>query len=327
MSARRLAEAARRLAGRRVVVVGDVMVDHYLFGSVERISPEAPVPVLEVVREHEVLGGAANVAANLASLGAEVALVGLVGRDAAGKRAQAMLRARGIDVAGLVADGERPTTLKTRVVAGQQQIVRVDRERRAPAGARALRRLEAALGAAAVRADAILVSDYNKGVVQPVLLDRVREIRARQGIVAVVDPKALPFEHYRELSAATPNLSEASHAVGRKLVGEAEVERAGKDLREAHRLEYLLVTRGAQGMSLFSDRGVVHIPAVAREVFDVSGAGDTVAAVLTLGLAAGIDAERAARLANAAAAVVVARLGTAVVDLPSLLAQISERRR
>lgn len=295
------------------------MLDRYLFGNVERISPEAPVPVVEVKREQAVLGGAANVAANMASLGAKVTLVAAVGKDAAARDLTRRLEQAGIDAGALVTDSARPTTVKTRVIGGSQQIVRVDREVRGPLPARVASRLARRLPALAAEADAILVSDYGKGVIQPPLLDTVREIRTGSGIPVVVDPKDIHFSNYRRFSLITPNLNETSMAVGFKVRSDEDVVRAGTRLLAELELENLLITRGAQGMSLFSPGSVVHIPTMAREVFDVSGAGDTVAALMTMSLAAGIDRERAAHLANAAAAVVVARVGTAVVDRESLL--------
>lgn len=312
------------LPGRRLLVVGDLMLDQYIFGRVERISPEAPVPVVDVTRDAAVLGGAANVAANLASLGAEVTLLSLVGDDEAGEAVRTLMRERGISTDALVTTGDRPTTKKTRVIAGQQQVVRVDRERRGPAPEPVQHALAGALAAQLEGADAVLVSDYGKGVIQPALLDKLRQLRA--GMAApppvVVDPKDIHFSNYRDFTVVTPNLNEASLAVGRRLSDEAAVRQAGDELRTGHGLEYVLLTRGADGMTLFGAADVEHIHTLAREVYDVSGAGDTVAAVMALGLAAGATASQAAHLANAAAAVVVAHVGTAVVEREALIASL-----
>lgn len=319
MLSRELQAAVEALPGRRVLVVGDAMLDRYIFGRVDRISPEAPVPVVEVERDQEVLGGAANVAANMASLGAVVTLLALTGADPAAETLTALLAARGIETSGLLPDPGRPTTVKTRVIGGQQQVVRVDREsRRAPEGA-VLAQLLEHLPRLAREADAVLVSDYGKGVVQPALLEALRRVRRDTGVPVVVDPKDIHFSNYRDFSLATPNKAEASLAVGFTLRDEASLVEAGERLRRDTGLGHLLITRGAEGMTLLGPDQVAHIKTLAREVFDVSGAGDTVAAAMTLALAAGLRAELAAHLANAAAAVVVARVGTAVVDRASLL--------
>lgn len=316
--ARKLKRSVPRLARCRVLVVGDLMLDQYVVGDVDRISPEAPVPVVQVRRDEAVLGGAANVAANMASLGAEVAVLGLVGKDPAARRLRGMLAEAGIDTAHVVTDAARPTTKKTRVVAGHQQVVRVDRESRAEPAARLAGRLDRLLARLAPEYDAVLVSDYGKGMVRARLLDALRAARQVHGFPVVVDPKDIHFSNYRGFSLATPNLAEASLAAGCKLRDQAEVVSAGKRLRAEVDLEHLLITRGPQGMSLFSEGEVEHIPTMAREVFDVSGAGDTVAALMTLGLAAGLSAGHAAHLANAAAAVVVGKMGTAVIDAAGL---------
>lgn len=318
-----LRQAVSGLVGKRVLVVGDVMLDRYIFGNVERISPEAPVPVVDVARDDQVLGGAANVAANLASLGAEVRLLGLLGPDSAAEQLRDLLAERGIDTSGLATDSRRPTTVKTRVIAGQQQVVRVDREFKGPASDEIQARLVERLPRVLEGVDAVLVSDYGKGVVQPGLLDRLRELRRESRVPVVVDPKDIHFSNYREFTLVTPNKVEASLAVGFKLRTEEDVHRAGEQLRRETELEYLLITRGAEGMTLFSDEGIRHISTMAREVYDVSGAGDTVAATMALSLAAGSPAEEAAHLANAAAAVVVARVGTAIIEREALLESLT----
>lgn len=312
------------LEGRRVLVIGDLMLDRYIFGSVDRISPEAPVPVVNVQRETQVLGGAANVAANMASLGAEVRIMGLTGRDAAGNEIRKLLEAQGIQTEPLVGDRSRPTTLKTRVIAVQQQVVRVDRENREPPKPAILKRMIRSIEEAAEGCDAILISDYGKGVIQPELLDRVRKLRLETSVPVVVDPKDIHFSNYRNFSLVTPNKAEASLASGFKIRTEEELIKAGRSLKADMELENLLITRGGEGMTLFdAEEQIHHIPATAKEVFDVSGAGDTVTAVMALCMASRIAPHLAAVIANAAASVVVGRVGTAIIDRHSLLESLT----
>ncbi len=311
-------------SGCKVLVVGDLMLDRYIFGSVDRISPEAPVPVVDVQREEQVLGGAANVAANLASLGAQVELLSIVGDDAAGERVRALMDETKIGKEALVVSSRRPTTQKTRVLAGQQQLVRIDREKRQAPDDSEQGALEAILLAKISEVDAILISDYGKGVIQPRLLDFLRKARSEMDSPppVIVDPKDIHFSNYRSFTLVTPNKKEAALAAGYTFPQEEDLRKAGRELRERNALQYLLITRGAEGMTLFSDGEPANIKTMAREVYDVSGAGDTVAALMTLGLAAGAKPVQAAYLANAAAAVVVGRVGTAIIDLPSLVKSI-----
>jgi D-beta-D-heptose 7-phosphate kinase/D-beta-D-heptose 1-phosphate adenosyltransferase len=325
MDTRRWVDA---LAGRRLVVLGDVMLDRYLWGRVERISPEAPVPVVEVERETYTLGGAANVAHNIAALGGAPRLVGVVGEDAAGERLRAELSARGLSDADLVLDPGRRTTVKTRIVAHQQHVVRADEEDRYPTGGAVTRRLVEAVERLLPEADALVVSDYGKGVIEPGVLVPAMGAALGLGLTVSVDPKENHFSFYKGATVITPNLAEAGLAYGRRLVDEATLVEAGHALRERLDLECALVTRGAEGMSLFlRDGRHVHLPTVAREVFDVTGAGDTVVAVLSQALAAGADLITAARLANHAAGEVIRHSGTAVVEPEALklsLAGVSE---
>lgn len=307
------------LAGRRVVVFGDVMLDRYLWGRVERISPEAPVPIVEVERETYTLGGAANVAHNIVALGGVAHLVGLVGDDPAGERLRAELAARGISASHLVLDADRRTTVKTRIVAHQQHVVRADEEDRFAAGAAAARQLAEGVEQLLGEADALVVSDYGKGVVEPGVLVPVMGAALGLGLTVSVDPKENHFHLYKGATVITPNLAEAGLAFGRRLADEATLLEAGRGLRERLDLECALITRGADGMSLFlRDGRHVHLPTVAREVFDVTGAGDTVVAVLSQALAAGADLVTAARLANHAAGEVIRHSGTAVVEPEAL---------
>jgi len=325
----RAPQAARRLVASferaTVLVVGDLMVDRYYAGRVRRISPEAPVPIVEVAEESQRCGGAANVARNIRSLGATVEVCGAVGEDAEGDWLRAELTRCGVGVAGIVADPGRPTILKSRVVAHHQQVVRFDREAPGAHPAAVQQRLAAAVAAAWGRADAVVVSDYGKGVVGRPLMERVRFlVRRGRRVPVVVDPKSPRFEIYRGATVVTPNLAEALAAAGAAAGPAGDVERAGAALARRARGAAVLVTRGEHGMSLFEPgRAPVHIPTVAREVFDVTGAGDTVVSVLALALARGATLAAAARLANLAAGIVVGEFGTVTVTREQLLAQIA----
>lgn len=309
-------------SGARVLVVGDLMVDRYYAGTVRRISPEAPVPIVEVAEEQQRFGGAANVAHNLRSLGAAVDLCGVVGRDAEGAWLRSTLDRAGIGVEGVVEDALRPTILKCRVVAHQQQVVRFDRERPGPHPEQVRRALESHLRRQWPSLDAVVVSDYGKGLVQTSLMGRLRALnRGRAAVPIAVDPKSPRFSLYRGATVVTPNLAEALAAARVGATADASaVEKAGAALMRAAGGSAILITRGEAGMSLFQ-RGAapLHIPTVAREVFDVTGAGDTVVGVLALALAVGAPLPQAARLANAAAGIVVGEFGTVPVSRRQLL--------
>jgi D-glycero-beta-D-manno-heptose-7-phosphate kinase len=302
--------------GRRVLVVGDVMLDEYVWGEVRRISPEAPVPVVEMRRRTYMPGGAANTAANVVGLGGQALLGGVVGPDEHASRLSTALGQAGVDPRGLVVEDGRLTTAKTRIVAHSQQIARVDCEHRAslaPATEDALLRwVEEAMP----RADACVLSDYAKGVVSHRLARQVIEMARRARRPVVVDPKGTDYAKYRGATVVKPNLHEVQQVVNRTVEGEADLLVAGADLLGALGEGALLITRGALGMSLFrGDRPPMHISSAARAVFDVTGAGDTVVATLALALGVGAPLEQAARLANYAAGVVVSKVGTTPVTL------------
>ncbi|MDE2491557.1 MAG: D-glycero-beta-D-manno-heptose-7-phosphate kinase [Elusimicrobia bacterium] len=299
--------------GRRVLVVGDLMLDQYIRGAVTRISPEAPVPVVRVTGESFIPGGAGNVVSNLAALGAAVSIVGVVGEDEAGRRLSDEFRARGAEVSGVCVDVERRTTQKCRVVAERQQAVRFDRETTGPLSHATESRLLASLAEELPRAEAVILSDYGKGVIGPRLLSAAIPAARRRGIPITVDPKPEHFRRYRGVTCVTPNTSEAWACMRREpKTGEEPLLALGREILKVLDSRSVLITRGPDGMSLFEPRGrVVNIPTVAREVFDVSGAGDTVISTLTLALAAGAPLPRAAVLSNHAAGIVVGKLGTA----------------
>jgi len=309
----------RSLLGRRVLVVGDVMLDEFLWGRAARLSPEAPVPVVQVIRESFHVGGAANVAANVCALGGAAVLAGVVGVDEAAARLKERLEAGGVEARLIPAPG-RPTTLKTRIIAQHQQVVRADRERSDDLGGDVEAALIDAAAAGMAGCDAVIVSDYDKGVVTRPLVRALVSRARRRGIPVLVDPKVRHLERYRGAVLVTPNQLEAAAASGVAIVDTASLEAAGQRLLGALRCRAVLITRGEQGMALF-ERGSAPllIPAAAREVFDVTGAGDTVIATLGLALSAGAELGEAAALANAAAGVVVAKLGTATAEPDELL--------
>jgi D-beta-D-heptose 7-phosphate kinase/D-beta-D-heptose 1-phosphate adenosyltransferase len=316
-----------RFASRRIAVLGDLMLDRYLWGRVDRISPEAPVPVVEVERESDSLGGAGNVAANLRALGAEPVLLSLAGDDEAGARLRAALAERGVSHEGVVRDGSRPTTVKTRIVAHSQQVVRADRESRADVSGEALGALLAELERRLAGCEALVISDYGKGVVHPGTLEPALEIARRRSIPVAVDPKESHIDAYRRVSILTPNQHEAGWVQGRRIVDEASLLEVGWGLQRRLDAEAVLVTRGPEGMSLFERGGrYTYLPTVARDVFDVTGAGDTVVSVVALALAAGADYPGACLLANHAAGVVIRELGTAACTPEALAASVNGPR-
>ena len=310
MEAAELATALDRMAGSRVLVVGDVMLDEYVWGEVARISPEAPVPVIDVRRRTRVAGGAANAAACTAALGGEVALVGVVGSDAAADALADELESGGVE-ARLVRSG-RPTTVKTRVIASSQQVVRVDSEDRTPLAQELEDEVLGAVRAALAEADAVVISDYAKGLVSARIAQGVTNMARAASKPVVVDPKGRDFAKYRGAAVVTPNVREAEVAAGSSLRSPDAFAEGAAKLREAIGDTALLITRGADGLSLFLDSGArVDVPASSRSVYDITGAGDAVVATLGLAVAGGVALPLAAELANAAGGVVVEKIGTA----------------
>jgi D-beta-D-heptose 7-phosphate kinase/D-beta-D-heptose 1-phosphate adenosyltransferase len=308
-----------------VLVVGDVMCDVYLWGKVKRISPEAPVPIFEGAQRKQALGGAGNVAANLRALGCEVYLLGVVGADAAGQRVRDLLRQQGMGDSWLLEDLTRPTTEKTRLIAHQQQVLRLDQENRAPLSAGLVERALIHVENLMPKVDGVVCSDYCKGVCTEPLLRELFSVAGMAGHPVIVDPKAQDFSLYFGATALTPNLAEAEYAAGFAVDGPGGLEKAAAVLLQKTEARALLVTQGKDGMSLFHPPDApVHVPARAREVFDSTGAGDTVVAAFTMALLCGFSLPRATCLANAAAGIVVGKIGTAVVTPEELDAFLTE---
>jgi D-beta-D-heptose 7-phosphate kinase/D-beta-D-heptose 1-phosphate adenosyltransferase len=312
-------------AGKKILVIGDVMLDIYLWGDVRRISPEAPVPVVETRRRSIACGGAGNVAANLASLGASAFLASLAGDDAEGADLRGILAEQGIGVEGIVVDPNRPTTTKLRVMAHSQQVVRVDAERRDWVNNAARDGLLGWIEQNLSAMDGCVISDYGKGVVSSEVSQRVIELANRHGKPVVVDPKGLDYEKYRRATVVTPNTKEAGAVLGREIEDDHDVSDAARALTDLLGGSAVIVTQGGKGMTVYSDaEPVVQIPATAKNVYDVTGAGDTVVSALAVALAAGASLEQAARLANAAAGLVVGKLGTATVTVEELTRAVAD---
>ncbi|MEE9137732.1 MAG: D-glycero-beta-D-manno-heptose-7-phosphate kinase [candidate division NC10 bacterium] len=304
---------------RKILVLGDIMVDEYIWGVVSRISPEAPVPVVEVEDENIRLGGAANVVANIRALRGQADLVGVAGGDSMAERLLHEIEQIGVKLDGIVVDRSRKTTIKTRVVAGSQHVVRFDRESTEDLDDGLGGRIQELVQDRLDHVDALVISDYGKGVINARLLEVVVPLARARGVVTVVDPKINHFDLYRQVSVLTPNHREAMAAWGRPIRGEADVAAAGRHLLDRLKVQAVLVTRGERGMSLYEGNGrVSQIPAVAKEVFDVTGAGDTVVGSMALALASRATMVEAAQVANHAAGVVVGKRGTATVSLAEL---------
>jgi D-beta-D-heptose 7-phosphate kinase/D-beta-D-heptose 1-phosphate adenosyltransferase len=316
-----------RLSGRRVVVIGDVMLDHFLIGHVDRISPEAPVPVVRFDREEFRLGGAANVANNIAALDSRAWLIGLTGDDDAAGQLRTALLAAGVEGSGLVADG-RPTTRKVRVVTSRnQQVARLDYEQDGEASGGALASLIERVASAARDADAIVLSDYRKGVVTPAIIDAAVAAGKARGVPVLVDPKVALAERYRGATLVTPNHHEAELMTAMTIRTPDDARRAARQIHDRTGAN-VVITWGEHGMWLLDASSAAfreeRLTASAREVADVTGAGDTVLALLALSLAAGAPLADAARLANIAAGLVVARFGPAVVGISELAAAVGD---
>jgi len=310
----------RRFSRVRILVVGDIMLDRFIWGEVSRISPEAPVPVVKVEKETFLLGGAANVMNNILSLGGNAVLCGVIGDDESGQKIKQRLEEIGIERAGVSIEPGRQTTVKTRIIAHHQQLVRIDREMTHPPKPSTLQNLSAYIEQKAKEVDGIILSDYGKGLLTRSL---VREViwQAGQGKKFVmVDPKLKNFYAYKGATVVTPNTSEASSASGISITDETSLNRAGRLLLKRLQCDALVITRGEDGMAIFEpNQKPLLVPTEAKEVYDVTGAGDTVIGTMALALGAGASIRRAAELANHAAGIVVGKVGTATVDQKELI--------
>jgi D-beta-D-heptose 7-phosphate kinase/D-beta-D-heptose 1-phosphate adenosyltransferase len=305
-----------------VLVVGDVMVDHFIWGKVSRISPEAPVPVVDVQKDSVMLGGSANVLNTIYAMGGGVYMAGVIGDDDIGKGLLKQLKEREIDTAGIVIEKGRPTTLKTRIVAHGQQVVRFDQESRKTIPQKSCEKILAYVKSLRDKIGAIVISDYSKGVISRELIEGIRNIARGSKIYLCVDPKQNDFSIYEGIHVITPNHHEAGRAAGLEFVNGDDLMKLGETLLAKYDFQALLVTRGEEGMSLFErGPGIVHthFPAQAKEVYDVTGAGDTVIGVLALSLAAKANLKEATSLANHAAGIVVGKVGTSTVSREELI--------
>ncbi len=315
------------LSGRRLAVIGDSMLDRFLWGRVDRISPEAPVPVVRLESETTKLGGAANVAGNICALGAQAVLFGLCGKDEAAGQLKNLLAERGIDAAGLVETEARPTTIKTRILAHSQQVVRTDREDDRPVDGQIVEMLVSRL-AGLGPFDGFVLSDYGKGLLTDEALTAFIAAGRAMGIPLVVDPKKGDYSQYRGVTSLTPNQKEAEQSCAMSITDGATLRSAGAKLLERTEAEAVLITRGEHGMALFQkDGGEHHLETEATTVYDVTGAGDTVIAVYTTALSGGASYAEAADLANHAAGLAVRELGTATVTSAQLVAALNEKER
>lgn len=307
----------------RILVVGDLMIDEYVWGSVDRVSPEAPVQIVSVHREEFMLGGAGNVINNLVALGARVSAVGVIGTGKEADRLLAMCRQLGVDTTGIIQESGRPTTRKTRIIAENQHVLRIDRETRSKISKKTMDRLRLLIEKHVPLANIILISDYGKGLITPELLSTLIDTAGRHARATIVDPKGSDFKKYSGVTLITPNKKEAAVASGTDIVDEDSLFLAGTRLQESTGIGKILITCGKEGMVLFDGRtGPYKIRAEARQVYDVSGAGDTVLAVLGLAAASGAALAEAATLANTAAGIVVGKVGTATVSIGELEAAV-----
>jgi rfaE bifunctional protein kinase chain/domain len=307
------------LGSNQILILGDVMLDEYLWGSVSRISPEAPVPVVEILKETLKLGGAANVALNVQALGDHPILVGIIGNDKNGERIRQIFKDSNLSSEGIFVDQDRHTTIKTRIIAHSQQVVRADRENTDEISSEISAKLFDFIQSKVKEISGIIISDYGKGVINGGLLPKVIALAKGNDLFIGVDPKETHFMSYKQVSVITPNHHEASFVFGKRIKDEKSLEEVGWGLLERLDVESLLITRGEKGMSLFEkNKTLTHFPTVAKEVYDVTGAGDTVISAFACAKAAGADFKEAALLSNHAAGITVGELGTAQVTKEQL---------
>lgn len=307
---------------KKILVIGDLMVDEYIWGKVSRISPEAPIPVVDVEKEEFKPGGAANVILNLTSLGVEVYSAGVIGDDINGRKLLNYLKKHKVKHDAIIIDKKRPTTIKTRVIAHSQQVVRIDREKRIIISDCIINKIILKIKSIINKIDAIIFSDYGKGVITEELVDFV--VKNSNGKIINVDPKPKNMKIFKRVTLISPNKKEAELATGITIENENDINKAACELEKMTQAKAVLITRGEEGMTLFLKNEKYHIPTVAREVYDVTGAGDTVISVITAALASGADFKSAAYLANIAAGKVVAEIGVAVLTREELKEAVDE---
>jgi len=315
-----------RFSDARLIVVGDIIMDEYIWGDVSRISPEAPVPVVDIKEETKMLGGAANVLNNIASLGGTPILCGVIGDDQTGREIVERVKRQGLRTDGIFTESHRPTSVKTRVVAHNQQVVRFDRESRRKLETQSLKKILDFVQQMKDGYDAIIVADYGKGVISAELMEGLRGLVSQSKAILAVDPKIGNFECYQNVDVITPNHHEAGAFCRMEVIDRESLVRAGKQMLRELNCRFVLITQGKDGMSLFEKSGETsHIPTVARKVYDVTGAGDTVISTFCLGLASGLDPKSAALISNFAAGIVVGEVGTSTVKAEELKKVVNDR--
>jgi rfaE bifunctional protein kinase chain/domain len=316
-----------KLEGRRIMVIGDLMLDRFIYGNVNRISPEAPVPVVKVTNELNKLGGAGNVAQNIKSLGGIPLLVSAVGKDREADTIRGLMHDLEISPDFLVETGKRPTTVKTRILAERQQVVRLDNEKDSPFDSSDIKMISERISSCMNKSDGIIISDYNKGLITPELMNHLKTAN-KDGKLISVDPKPGNFRFYTGVSVITPNLKEAAEMAVIKIYSDDDIIHSAEHIFETLNCESLLITLGERGMALFEGKGkpVQWLPTRAREVFDVTGAGDTVISAFTLAMSVGGSMKLAAELANFAAGIVVGKIGTASVTREELRNYINDSK-
>ena len=310
---------------KKILVIGDLILDEFIWGQVSRISPEAPVPVVWVKDESFMPGGASNVANNINALGGKAYMVGVVGNDDRAGILKGELEHRGVNVEGIFSDPERPTILKTRVIAHQQQVVRIDKEKTDPLKDKIVNKIINYIENVIDEVDGLIVEDYGKGLITPKLLNKIVPLAKKKKKIIAVDPKEEHFSYYKGVTVLTPNNNEASRAVGFEIKDKATLKKAGFELLKKLKSRIILITLGEDGMMVFEkDKPLKKIETIAQEVFDVSGAGDTVVSTYTLSLIAGATSIQAAHIANCAAGIVVGKVGIAVVNQDEVIGRIKE---
>ncbi|NLH62509.1 MAG: D-glycero-beta-D-manno-heptose-7-phosphate kinase [Ignavibacteriales bacterium] len=325
MTLRRLLSLEKNFAGKKIAVIGDMMLDSYYWGGVKRISPEAPVPVVEVENEFNRFGGAANVALNIAKLGGIPYPVGVIGYDNDGSIFSSLLEEEKINSAGLITDDKRPTTAKTRVIAQNQHVLRIDKESKEYIDEGTEKKLFNYFESIASEIDGIILQDYNKGVLTPTLIKKIISLARKKDILITVDPKFNNFFEYKNVTVFKPNRKEASDVLGLKIKSSEDIKHAGKKLLGKLHAEYILLTLGEEGIAVFEkDKEEKRMPTKAIKVADVSGAGDTVISTLTMSLAAGANILESCYLANYAAGIVCGEVGIVPIEKSKLFSTVAE---